>query len=44
VSLAEVMRRLLFLWLVEDLELPQDADYLSLMDAMADYYAEQANG
>ena len=38
VPLAEIARRLLFLWLVEDLELPTGDNYRALIDAMVDYY------
>jgi len=41
VPLAEVTRRLLFLWLIDDLELPQGDDYRALVDAAVSYYAER---
>jgi hypothetical protein len=41
VPLAEIARRLLFLWLIDDLELPQGDDYRALVDAAVGYYAER---
>jgi len=41
VPMAEIARRLLFLWLMDDLELPQGREYLALVDAAASYYAER---
>jgi hypothetical protein len=39
--MAEVARRLLFLWLIDDLELPQGDDYRAVVDAAVGYYSER---
>ena len=39
--MAEIARRLLFLWLMDDLELPQGKEYRALVDAATAYYAER---
>ena len=36
---AEIARRLLLLWLTDDLDLPQGDDYRALSDAAVAYYA-----
>jgi hypothetical protein len=41
VPLAEITRRLLLLWLIDDLELPQGDNYRALVDAAVSYYAER---
>lgn len=38
---AEIARRLLLLWLVDDLELPQGAEYQAVTDAAVAYYSER---
>jgi len=39
--MAEIARRLLFLWLMDDIALPQGNDYLALVDAATAYYTER---
>ena len=43
IPLAEIARRLLFLWMVGDTPLPQGEDYRALVDAVLDCYAEMGN-
>jgi len=39
VPLAEIARRLLFLWLADDLALPVGDEYRAIVDAATAYYA-----